>query len=226
MKRIISMILIMAMVITAMPMTAKPVDAASKKSISKASITLSCTSYSYNGSAKKPSVKVIYSNKALKNGTDYTVSYGNNVKPGKAYATIKGKGKYTGSVKKYFTINEVNVVVKGTSLVTKDYTFIGKATDTFNWSYKASTKQITSLTCTQSCSGIKSLSTLKKISKTCTKKTSTTQEWTTVYGLYLPQPIKVFGSWQFAKITSKYRISGNKLTTVSRKWTWSLVENW
>ncbi|MBQ6662700.1 MAG: cell wall-binding repeat-containing protein, partial [Firmicutes bacterium] len=40
----------------------------------------------------------------LKSGTDYTVSYKNNVNPGTATVTITGKGNYTGTVSKTFTI--------------------------------------------------------------------------------------------------------------------------
>lgn len=214
------------MVFTLIPFSISTVDAASKTNISKTKIVLSSTSYNYSGSAKKPTVRVVYASKTLKRDKDYILTYKNNVKPGNAYVIVTGKGKYSGTVKKYYRINEVYVVKKGSSLVTKDYTFIGKAEDTFNWSYKASTKEIQSFSCTQKCSGIKLLSTLKPISKKCTKKTSNTQEWTTIYGLYLPQPIKVFGSWKFATITSKYRISGDKLTLVSRQWKWSMVENW
>ncbi|MBQ1391889.1 MAG: hypothetical protein IIY82_09085, partial [Firmicutes bacterium] len=42
--------------------------------------------------------------KTLTAGTDYTVKYANNTKPGKATVTITGKGNFTGSVKKTFTI--------------------------------------------------------------------------------------------------------------------------
>lgn len=51
----------------------------------------------YTGKAQKPAVTVKYDGKTLKNGTDYTVSYKNNTKPGQASVTVKGKGKYSGS---------------------------------------------------------------------------------------------------------------------------------
>lgn len=40
----------------------------------------------------------------MKNGTDYTVSYSNNTKVGTAKVTITGKGNYTGSVSKTYSI--------------------------------------------------------------------------------------------------------------------------
>ena len=44
-------------------------------SISKASVTLSTSTYAYDGKAKTPVVTVKVNGKTLKNGTDYTVSY-------------------------------------------------------------------------------------------------------------------------------------------------------
>ena len=66
---------------------------------------LSTTSYTYSGSAKKPSVTVKdASGETLKNGTDYTVSYKNNKNVGTATATVTFKGNYSGSKKLNFTI--------------------------------------------------------------------------------------------------------------------------
>ncbi len=66
----------------------------------------------YTGSALKPAVKVSFGERTLIEGKDYTVSYQNNinvpasgVSDGKRPCVIvKGKGSYTGSVKKYFAI--------------------------------------------------------------------------------------------------------------------------
>jgi hypothetical protein len=45
----------------------------------------------------------------LKNGTDYTVSYSNNINPGKATLIIKGKGDYAGTKKINFVIKQMPV---------------------------------------------------------------------------------------------------------------------
>lgn len=58
----------------------------------------------YTGKALKPSVKVTLNNAALKKDTDYTVSYKNNKKIGKATVTVTGKGKYTGTKSVTFNI--------------------------------------------------------------------------------------------------------------------------
>ena len=98
------------------------IPALSRISISKASVTLSTSTYAYDGKAKKPGVTVKLNGKTLKNGTDYTVSYSNNIKVGTAKVTITGKGNYTGSVSKTFSIknNFKKATVSGIS--TKAFT--------------------------------------------------------------------------------------------------------
>lgn len=68
----------------------------------------------YTGKAIKavPSVKA--GSKTLKNGTDFTVSYKNNVKVGTATATVKGKGAYSGLRSTTFKVKYANTLtVKG-----------------------------------------------------------------------------------------------------------------
>lgn len=74
-------------------------DIASQSFASLPSMT--CT-----GKALTPSlsVKNAVTGKALVAGTDYTLAYANNVAVGKATVTVTGKGNYTGSVIKTFTI--------------------------------------------------------------------------------------------------------------------------
>lgn len=62
------------------------------------------TTKTYTGKAQTQSITVKYRNKTLKNGKDYTVSYQNNINAGTAYVIIKGKGSYSGTVKRSFTI--------------------------------------------------------------------------------------------------------------------------
>ena len=63
----------------------------------------------YTGSAIKPSIKIAHpgkagSNKTLVEGTDYKLSYKNNVEAGTATITVTGIGYYTGTSKTTFTI--------------------------------------------------------------------------------------------------------------------------
>ena len=62
----------------------------------------------YNGSAKTPTWKFSdYSN--LHEGTDYTATWKDNILPGTASLTVKGKGNYTGTLKAYFQIKKITV---------------------------------------------------------------------------------------------------------------------
>ena len=65
-------------------------------------------SVTYTGSAKKPSVTVKDGDYTLVEDKDYTVTYSNNTNAGTATATVTGKGNYTGSVSKNFTINKAS----------------------------------------------------------------------------------------------------------------------
>ena len=73
--------------------------------IQSANVSVSTNSYVFDNTAKKPSVTVKIGGKALKNGSDYTVSYLNNTKVGTATVRITGKGDYTGTITRNFTIN-------------------------------------------------------------------------------------------------------------------------
>ena len=64
----------------------------------------------YNGSEQKPDFNVVLNNKTLTNGTDYTISYQNNINAGQATATIVGIGDYIGSQTVTFTIEKQVVV--------------------------------------------------------------------------------------------------------------------
>ena len=98
------------------------IPALSRISISKASVTLSTSTYAYDGKAKTPSVTLKVNGKTLKKDTDYTVSYSNNTKVGTAKVTITGKGNYTGSVSKTYSIknNFKKATISGIS--NKSYT--------------------------------------------------------------------------------------------------------
>ena len=98
------------------------IPALSRISISKASVTLSTSTYAYDGKAKKPGVTVKLNGKTLKNGTDYTASYSNNTKVGTAKVTIKGKGNYTGSVSKTYSIKNNFKKATVSSISTKAFT--------------------------------------------------------------------------------------------------------
>ena len=71
--------------------------------ISKANIS-KISSQKATGKKIKPKFNVTYKGKTLKQNIDYSVSYSNNVKIGKATITINGKGNFKGKTNVNFTI--------------------------------------------------------------------------------------------------------------------------
>ena len=72
--------------------------------ISKDMVTLPEMNYVYDGTAKLQPVTVTLDDKQLVENTDYTLVYKDNINAGTAVVTVKGKGKFTGSVDFEFTI--------------------------------------------------------------------------------------------------------------------------
>ena len=68
-------------------------------------MTLEENFFIYDGSPKRPAVKVYDGSTLLTEGTDYVTTYSNNVQPGTATATITGIGKLSGSKSMNFTIS-------------------------------------------------------------------------------------------------------------------------
>ncbi|MCD7840248.1 MAG: glycoside hydrolase family 25 protein [Erysipelotrichaceae bacterium] len=134
------------------------------KKLSDSKISISQTSYTYDGNAKKPIVTVVDGTTTLTKDTDYTVTYSNNTNAGSASITISGIGIYSGTVTKTFTIKKAT------------YKPTVKA---YSGSYDGSSHAIT-------LSGVKSGSTIQyrtssKGTWTTTKPTRTNTGTTTVY---------------------------------------------
>ena len=121
------------------------------KDISSAgfTVTLSETEYTYDGKAKKPAVTVTKGTEKLR-GTDFTVKYENNIKPGTAKAIVTGAGGYTGTVTKKFTIKEAkkkNIGLTCKKIFTKKYgdkafSLQAKAVKGAKITYKTSDKKV------------------------------------------------------------------------------------
>ena len=88
--------------------------------------TVAISAQTYTGAALTPAPTVTFAGTTLKSGTDYTVKYANNTKPGTATVTITGKGNYTGSVSKTFPIAKASVS-KATVSGIAGRTYNGKA---------------------------------------------------------------------------------------------------
>lgn len=87
-------------------------------------VSLSSSSYTYDGSAKKPGVTVTDANGAKIASSNYSVAYSNNVKKGTATVTVTFKGNYSGTLKKTFEINPAKV--SNVKLSSTSYTYNGK----------------------------------------------------------------------------------------------------
>ena len=125
------------------------------RDIKGAKITLSKTTMPYTGAEQKPAVTVTYGNtdERLTEGTDYTLTYSNNVNAGTASVVVRGiKGKLTGSVTKTFTIERIaqNLSLTAASLsVTAKKTLTvtaGGARETTRYSFASSNTAIATVT--------------------------------------------------------------------------------
>ena len=67
------------------------------------------SSYTYTGKAIEPSVIFKYGDKTLVEDQDYTITYKNNIKAGKATVTLKGINNCKGTVTRTFTIDRVDL---------------------------------------------------------------------------------------------------------------------
>ena len=122
------------------------------RDLEDAEIRLSKTSYTYTGKNICPGVTVTYDDEKLIKGTDYTVTYSRNINAGSAYATITGKGKYEGKVRKNFKITKAaqkltlkagasRLAVARTTMVTA-----GGARETKKYTFKSSNTKIAAVT--------------------------------------------------------------------------------
>jgi hypothetical protein len=76
-------------------------------SIANAEITLSQTTYTYDGSSKTPTVKsATLGGEPLTPGTDYTVSYKDNIEVGTGKVILTAAGTLVGTVTETFTIKK------------------------------------------------------------------------------------------------------------------------
>ena len=116
-KKLTSLAVLMMSLIIMLGIFVLPASAAT--SLSKATVTYEVYQ-TYTGKAIKPSVTVKVGSKKLTKDKAYTVSYSSNKDVGKGYITIKGKGSYTGTIKKGFYIQPKSTSsLKATAYSTK-----------------------------------------------------------------------------------------------------------
>ena len=166
--------------------------------ITKASVSGISTKV-FTGKAITQNVTVKVGNTVLKNGTDYTVSYSNNKKVGKATVKITGKGKYGGIITKTFKINPAKQEIQ--KLTAKSKAFF------IDWAQKGSATgyEIQYATNSKFTGAKKVTITNNKTDKTTVSKLSANKKYyvrvrsyTTVGGT------KYYGAWSATKtVTTK-----------------------
>ncbi len=166
--------------------------------IAKASVS-GISTKAFTGKAITQNVTVKVGNTVLKNGTDYTVSYSNNKKVGKATVKITGKGKYGGVITKTFKINSAKQEIQ--KLTAKSKAFF------IDWAQKGSATgyEIQYATNSKFTSAKKVTITNNKTDKTTVSKLSANKKYyvrvrsyTTVGGT------KYYGAWSAVKnVTTK-----------------------
>ena len=166
--------------------------------IAKASVS-GISTKAFTGKAITQNVTVKIGNTVLKNGTDYTVSYSNNKKVGKATVKITGKGKYGGVITKTFKINPAKQEIQ--KLTAKSKAFF------VDWAQKGSATgyEIQYATNSKFTGAKKVTITNNKTDKTTVSKLSANKKYyvrvrsyTTVGGT------KYYGAWSVVKnVTTK-----------------------
>ena len=99
----------------------------SVRSIGDCSITMLGGLYTYTGSAQNPGVRISDGDKLLSEGSDYKLTYTDNVNAGTASLTIDGIGDYTGTVKKAYVIRRAGIGKGVLSLSVSEVIYNGKA---------------------------------------------------------------------------------------------------
>lgn len=102
--------------------------------LSHCNITL-IDSVVYTGEEQTPEVTVQYGSATLMEGTDYTVSYVDNINAGTASVTVTGMGDYTGTVTRTFTISKA-----ANEITASDFTKNASASATQTFSIEAKAK--------------------------------------------------------------------------------------
>ena len=166
--------------------------------ITKATVS-GISTKAFTGKAITQNVTVKVGNTVLKNGTDYTASYSNNKKVGKATVKITGKGKYGGVITKTFKINPAKQEIQ--KLTAKSKAFF------VDWAQKGSATgyEVQYATNSKFTGAKKATITNNKTDKTTVSKLSANKKYyvrvrsyTTVGGT------KYYGAWSAVKnVTTK-----------------------
>ncbi|WP_295213281.1 leucine-rich repeat protein [Ruminococcus sp.] len=169
-----------------------------KNDFTKASVS-GISNKTFTGKAQTQKITVKFGGKTLKSGTDYTISYSNNTKVGKATVKIVGKGNYTGTITKTFKINPAKQTINKLTAKSKGFTASWSKKDhatgyEIQYSTDSKFKSVSKATITSKSTTSKSFTKLKASKKYYVRM----RIYTTVNGT------KYYGAWSATKtITTK-----------------------
>lgn len=164
--------------------------------VSKCKITLSATSYTYNGSVKKPTVTVKDANGTKLTTSSYTVTYATGRKNVGTYkVTVKMKGNYTGTKTLTFKINPAKTTVSKLIAGTKKLTvaITKKSTQVTGYQIQYSTSKSFSSYKT------KTLTSYKTTSATLTGLKAKTTYYVRVRTYKTVNGVKYYSGWSTVK---------------------------
>ncbi|MDE6413570.1 MAG: fibronectin type III domain-containing protein, partial [Eubacterium sp.] len=163
-------------------------------------ISLSATSLTYNGKARKPSVTVKHLGTKI-NSKYYTVSYSNGRKNVGTYTvTIKFKAPYSGTVKKSFTITPKATTLSSVTAASKAFTVKWKKQKTQTTGYQIQYSISSDFSNPKTVTVSKNSTTSKKITKLTTKR----KYYVRVRTYKVVGKTKVCSAWSKAKtVTTK-----------------------
>ena len=101
------------------------------KALADDMVTLSASSFTYNGANQKPIVTVKDGSTALTEDTDYTLTNEGGTSVGNYDVKVVGKGNYSGTITKQFTIDKAPLTITAQSYTIKQ----GEALPTFTATY-------------------------------------------------------------------------------------------
>lgn len=150
----------------------------------------------YTAKSVTQSLTIKLGSTTLKNGTDYTVSYKNNKNIGTATVIITGKGKYSGSIKKTFTIKPKTASVKSFKSSKKKHAKVTWAKDS-----KVSGYQIVYATNSKFTKGKKTITvkSYKTTSKTIKSLKSKNTYYVKIRSYKIVKSKKIYGAYSKVK---------------------------
>ncbi|MEE1026183.1 MAG: fibronectin type III domain-containing protein, partial [Acutalibacteraceae bacterium] len=162
-------------------------------------VSIAATTYTYTGKVITPAITVKASNgKALKKGTDYTVTYVTGRKNvGKYRVTVTFKGNYTGTKNFYFTINPVKTTLGKLTAGKKSIkvAITKKSTEVTGYQIQYSTSK------TFKSAKTKTVSSYKTTSTTLTKLAAKTTYYVRVRTYKIANGNKYYSGWSTYKYT-------------------------